>query len=129
MFDFLGFTHSCAEFRERSRWLKPITIMHQLASKQGRWTAAVVRGHMAYYAVPGNYEAVTAFCDRVTWHSLRCGTSDLLDQLFHRPDGDHLQGSHHGPFSTSIACQGWVRAEERELPPGTTDSHRRNTAR
>jgi RNA-directed DNA polymerase len=51
--------------------------MHQSIPEQGRWLAAVVRGHMAYlaavvrghmayYAVPGNYEAVAAFCDQVT---------------------------------------------------------------
>ena len=28
---------------------------------QGRWLAAVVRGHQAYYAVPGNSDAVNAF--------------------------------------------------------------------
>ncbi len=33
------------------------------------------------------------------------------------PHGDHLQGSHDGPLSTSVACQGWARAEQRELPP------------
>ena len=40
--------------------------MHQSIPEQGRWLASVVRGHMAYYAVPGNYEAVAAFCDQVT---------------------------------------------------------------
>jgi hypothetical protein len=39
--------------------------MHQSIPEQGRWLASVVRGHMAYYAVPGNYEAVAAFCDQV----------------------------------------------------------------
>ena len=28
---------------------------------QGRWLAAVVRGHQAYHAVPGNSDAVNAF--------------------------------------------------------------------
>ncbi len=64
MFDFLGFTHSCAESRNGRLWLKPITIIHQPTSEQGRWTAAVVSGHIVYYPVLGNYEAVTAFCDR-----------------------------------------------------------------
>ena len=32
--------------------------MHQPIPEQGRWLASVVRGHMAYYAVPGNSEAV-----------------------------------------------------------------------
>ena len=33
---------------------------------QGRWLASVVRGHMAYYAVPGNIEAVAAFRTQAT---------------------------------------------------------------
>ena len=37
---------------------------------QGRWLASVVRGHLAYYAVPGNSTAIGAFRDQVTrhWH-------------------------------------------------------------
>jgi RNA-directed DNA polymerase len=45
--------------------------MHQSIPEQGRWLASVVRGHMAYYAVPGNYEAVAAFCDQVTRYWLK----------------------------------------------------------
>ncbi len=85
-FDFLGFTHICAKSGNGRFWLKRITIskrmraklkavndqlkrrMHQPVPEQGRWLASVVRGHMAYYAVPGNHEAVAAFCDQVTRH-------------------------------------------------------------
>jgi hypothetical protein len=28
---------------------------------QGRWLASVLRGHCNYYAVPGNYAAISAF--------------------------------------------------------------------
>ena len=88
-FDFLGFTHICAKSRNGRFWLKRITIskrmraklkavndqlrrrMHQPIPEQGRWLASVVGGHMAYYAVPGNYEAVVAFCDQVTRYWLR----------------------------------------------------------
>ena len=44
--------------------------MHLPIPEQGRWLASVVRGHMAYYAVPGNIQAVAAFRDQVTrhWH-------------------------------------------------------------
>ena len=45
--------------------------MHQSIPEQGRWLASVVRGYMAYYAVPGNYEAVAAFCDQVTRYWLK----------------------------------------------------------
>ena len=88
-FDFLGFTHICAKSRNGRFWLKRITIskrmraklkavndqlkrrMHQPIPEQGRWLASVVRGHMAYYAVPGNYEAAAAFCDQVTRYWLK----------------------------------------------------------
>jgi DNA-binding CsgD family transcriptional regulator len=45
--------------------------MHQSIPEQGRWLASVVRGHMAYYAVPGNTQAVAAFRDQVTRHWLK----------------------------------------------------------
>jgi group II intron reverse transcriptase/maturase len=78
-FDFLGFTHICGKTRGgrftvlrqtarkrvraklqevkrtfRQRW-------HQPVPELGRWLAQVIRGHMNYFAVPRNYEAVAAF--------------------------------------------------------------------
>ncbi len=79
-FDFLGFTHICARSKKTGRfWLKRITIKKRMRAKlkavkadmkrrlhlptpeQGAWLASVVRGHQAYYAVPGNSEAVNEF--------------------------------------------------------------------
>jgi len=34
--------------------------MHHPIPEQGRWLASVVRGHLAYYAVPGNTDAVVS---------------------------------------------------------------------
>lgn len=42
--------------------------MHLPVPEQGRWLASVVRGHMAYYAVPGNIQAVAAFRDQAIRH-------------------------------------------------------------
>src|SRR5260370_35941053 len=87
-FGFLGFTHICARSKSGRFWVKRITIskrmraklkavsdqlrrrMHQPIPMQGRWLASVVRGHMAYYAVPGNAKAVRVFRDPATrhWH-------------------------------------------------------------
>jgi RNA-directed DNA polymerase len=85
-FDFLGFTHICAENGNGRFWIKRITIakrlraklaevkdqlrrrMHQPVPEQGRWLAGVLTGHMAYYAVPGNRAAISAFRDQVTRH-------------------------------------------------------------
>jgi RNA-directed DNA polymerase len=88
-FDFLGFTHICGTTRNGWFKLKRVTIakrmrtalvrikdelkrrMHQPIPELGRWLASVVRGHMAYYAVPGNAQAVGAFRTQVTRHWLK----------------------------------------------------------
>jgi hypothetical protein len=85
-FNFLGFTHVCGKTRNGRFWLRRITISkrmraklaevkdqlkrrrHQPIPEQGRWLAAVVRGHLAYYAVPGNTGAVRTFRDQATRH-------------------------------------------------------------
>src|SRR6266496_2358888 len=85
-FDFLGFTHMCGKTRTGRFWLKRKTISkrmraklaevkdqlkrrrHQPIPEQGRWLASVVRGHLAYYAVPGNTDAVAAFRTQATRH-------------------------------------------------------------
>ena len=87
-FDFLGFTQICGKRREGRFWVRRITISRRMRAKlrevkdqlkrrryqpipeQGRWLASVVRGHRAYYAVPGNRAAVAAFRTQVTrhWH-------------------------------------------------------------
>jgi len=83
---FLGFTHVCGKTRNGWFWLRRITISkrmraklrefndqpkrrrHQPIPKQGRWLRSVVQGHFAYYAVPGNTDAVAAFRTQVTRH-------------------------------------------------------------
>jgi len=87
-FEFLGFTHICGKTRAGRFWLRRITISkrmraklrevndqlkarrHQPIPEQGRWLASVVRGHLAYYAVPGNIRAVRSFLKQVTRHWL-----------------------------------------------------------
>jgi RNA-directed DNA polymerase len=83
-FDFLGFTHICAKSRSGRFWVKRITISKRMRAKlrevydqlkrrrhepipvQGRWLRSVVQGHLVYYAVPGNTDAVSAFRHHVT---------------------------------------------------------------
>ena len=85
-FDFLGFTHICAESRSGRFWLRRITISKRMRAKlrevndqlkrrrhqpipvQGQWLRSVVQGHLAYYAVPGNIDAVAALRDQLTRH-------------------------------------------------------------
>jgi RNA-directed DNA polymerase len=88
-FDFLGFTHICGKTRKGRFWLRRITIKKRLRAKlkqvkdqlmrrrhlpvpeQGQWLASVVRGHLAYYAVPGNSRAVNTFRIQVSRHWFR----------------------------------------------------------
>jgi RNA-directed DNA polymerase len=78
-FDFLGFTHICVVSKGGRFWIRRITIAKRMRAKlkeinmqlkrrrhepipvQGRWLASVLRGHLAYYAVPGNHDALAAF--------------------------------------------------------------------
>jgi RNA-directed DNA polymerase len=82
-FEFLGFTHICGKTRAGRFWLRRITISKRMRAKlrelsdelrgrrhqpipiQGRWLASVVRGHCAYYAVPGNIDALEVFRNQV----------------------------------------------------------------
>jgi len=85
-FRFLGFTHISAKTRKGRFKLKRITDSKRMRAKlrevktelmrrrhrpipeQGHWLASVVRGHLAYYAVPDNIDAVTAFRSQATRH-------------------------------------------------------------
>ena len=85
-FTFLGFTHICGKTREGRFALRRKTITKRMTAKlkqvkaelrrrrhwsipeQGQWLGSVVRGHTAYYAVPGNIAAVSAFRKQVTRH-------------------------------------------------------------
>ncbi|EAZ99855.1 hypothetical protein [Marinobacter sp. ELB17] len=79
-FDFLGFTHSCAVLRDRrtfmllrqtsvSRMRRTLHSVkdgvyrnrHRPVGEQKRWLAAVMRGHLNYFAVPGNVIRVSRF--------------------------------------------------------------------
>jgi len=83
-FTFLGFTHICGKSRRglfqlqrktrRDRMrakLQEIKVelrrrMHQTVPVQGHWLRQVVTGHFAYYAVPTNSRALSAFRHYVT---------------------------------------------------------------
>lgn len=88
-FNFLGFTHICGrnlkagKFQVQRRTMRTRMTAklrevktelqrrrHLPVTVQGRWLAAVVRGHIAYYGVPTNYNALDAFRSSVArlWH-------------------------------------------------------------
>jgi group II intron reverse transcriptase/maturase len=85
-FTFLGFRHIARMTRQGRFWVQRITDTKKMTAKlksvkaelmrrrhlpvpeQGRWLASVIKGHEAYYAVPGNAEAVQAFRYHVTRH-------------------------------------------------------------
>jgi RNA-directed DNA polymerase len=88
-FQFLGFTHICGKSRTGRFQLKRFTDQKRARAKlhkvkaecrrrrhlpipeQGRWLGSVVRGHLNYYAVPGNIKAVNNFRRQVIWHWYR----------------------------------------------------------
>src|SRR3954453_13923818 len=43
-------------------------MLHVPVPEQGHWLGQVVRGYLAYHAVPTNARAITAFVHYVTWH-------------------------------------------------------------
>ena len=88
-FDFLGFTHFCAtrrsglgfvlgrkpvakRMRAKLREIKEqlMAIRHEGTERQGRWLGQVLRGWMAYYAVPMSGSAISAFRHHMIerWH-------------------------------------------------------------
>lgn len=87
-FNFLGFTHICAQNRRGGFLLKRKTRRdrlrarlratrdelrrrcHQPTDEQGKWLRQVVTGFFAYHAVPTNIDALYAFRHRieVSWH-------------------------------------------------------------
>ena len=88
-FDFLGFTHYCGKTRTGRFALRRRSISKRVRAKlkevktelnrrrhlpipeQGKWLASVLRGHLAYYAVPGNVHAVNAFRTQAIRHWLK----------------------------------------------------------
>ena len=83
-FNFLGFTHVCSRSKGGRFRVKRKTMAqrmraklrevkdelkrrrHQPVPEQGRWLSSVVRGHLAYYAVPGNMKATATFRTQAT---------------------------------------------------------------
>jgi len=88
-FDFLGFKHCCSKTKNGRFMLKRITIAKRMRTKlrevkeelkrrrhlpipdQGRWLGSVIRGHYAYYAVPGNSDSINVFYNEATRHWFR----------------------------------------------------------
>lgn len=84
-FNFLGFTHACGRTRKGRFALVRLTMRKRLQAKLrevkeafrwrwhdpvpevGKWLASIIRGHMQYYAVPLNFDAIAAFHNGVVW--------------------------------------------------------------
>ena len=126
-FDFLGFTHICAKTRAGRFQVRRITISKRMRAKlkevkdqlkqrrhepvpeQGRWLGSVVRGHMAYYAVPGNILAVRAFRTQVT----RYWRAALGSRSPARPGADQEDGEDsRGPCNAARVEAAKIRAED-----------------
>ncbi len=90
-FDFLGFTHICGEkfggkgfqlwrktkrekLKAKIKVVKEELRRHTHASieEQGEWLNSVLRGHIAYFAVPTNSAALSAFRHHIIVRWIRC---------------------------------------------------------
>jgi group II intron reverse transcriptase/maturase len=88
-FDFLGFTHICAEGPKGFRYIRRTSRKkrnaklaalsdeigrrrHQRVVEQYAWLTSVLRGHYLYYGVPGNFPALRSFFYQVRrrWHAV-----------------------------------------------------------
>ena len=94
-FDFLGFTHFCAKTRQGrfrmgrrpiakrvTRTLKRVKEvlrkrMHCDIVETGKWLGRVLNGWLNYYAVPGSYQSLNRFANRLKrlWLSMLCRRS------------------------------------------------------
>jgi len=89
-FDFLGFTHFCTRSRDGLSFvigrrtikkrmrakLQEIKAglrkrLHRQIGETGMWLNRVLRGHLNYYAVPGNGPSLSWFFYRVRWYWIR----------------------------------------------------------
>ena len=91
-FDFLGFTHCCSQNRQGWYEIQRLTVKkrmrqtlraiketlmrrrHEPIRVSGRWLGTVLRGYLAYFAVPGNMDRLNGFRTEVirAWlHALR----------------------------------------------------------
>ena len=102
-FDFLGFTHICGKTKEGRFTLVRHTIAKRMRAKlveikealnrmrhvpvpeQGRWLGQVVRGYLAYHAVPTNSRKITSFHHFVVWH--------WRSALAPKPEGQRVVGT------------------------------------
>jgi hypothetical protein len=114
-FSFLGFTHLCAETKTGRFWVRRITIAKRMRTKlrevkeqlkrrwhepipeQGQWLKSVVQGHLAYYAVPGNTDAVATFRTQVGTALVQGAAAP---QPAHPPQLD-TDGPHHETMVTT----------------------------
>src|SRR5215467_14723221 len=89
-FAFLGFTHYCGWTRDgrfivkhktqSKRLTRKLTVLRQEAwrhmhapmAEQQRWYASILRGHYAYYGLPNNSRALSAFHQEVRRIWFRC---------------------------------------------------------
>ena len=89
-FDFLGFTHYCSRSNKNGRFivgrktikkrmvakLKALKVelrkrMHDSIAETGEWLSKLLKGHLNYFAVPGNSPSLWWFFREVQWRWLR----------------------------------------------------------
>jgi group II intron reverse transcriptase/maturase len=89
-FDFLGFTHFCTRSKKNGSFivgrktikkrmvakLRALKVelrkrLHDSIAATGQWLNMLLKGHLNYFAVPGNSPSLWWFCNEVRWLWLR----------------------------------------------------------
>jgi RNA-directed DNA polymerase len=136
-FNFLGFTHYCATRRNGNGFVlgrKPIqkrmqvklreikerlqAMRHDGIERQGKWLAQVLRGWLAYYAVPMSAPAITAFRHHMVerWHSVLLRRSQRARRL----TWDRMKGALRKAvrLTQKRAAHGAARQQCKDSPRG-----------
>jgi group II intron reverse transcriptase/maturase len=125
-FDFLGFTHCSSRTKDgrfiirrktqRKRMVRKLKELrieakrrrHWLMGKQQKWLAAVLRGHYAYYGLPGNIRALSLFAYEVRklWFGALCRRSQKSRMTWER--FNRLPSVFPLPSPTTRSLRDWL---------------------
>ena len=91
---------------------------HQPIPEQGKWLRSVVQGHIAYYAVPGNTDAVAAFRAQVSrrWYKALRRRSQRKRLELEADGPSHHEVATTRPRAASLSRRAIRRQNPRQEP-------------
>ena len=116
-FDFLGFTHFCTRSHKsgifvigrktiKKRMVQQLRVikmvlrkrMHDPIAKTGAWIERMLKGHLNYYAVPGNDRSLWWFYAEVRWRWLKTLTRRSQTAFLRWPEFVKLTNRYFPPI-------------------------------